>query len=568
MALQQKLQKFFIVSSSDPDDARRRQLLNIFLAVVGLIALIAIIADLIIWKEQRPQEALTILMGSIVTLFGLGGLYWLNMRKSGTLAASLFVLFLLVVFSFSDSPQQIVDGRSLWIFVVPIIITSGLLKSWSSFVVAAISSGIVIALASVNNLFPNLVALFLYFIIAFVSWTIASNLEQALNDVRRVNANLDRLVQERTQALVSALSRERIEASRSRAILDSIADGVIVFDLRGRATHTNPALVRLLEIPEGELSAMNIDDLTRVPALDAKNRGILAGLLTSSGQQISSYRIQWGKKTLSVSSAQVTDNTGERLGIVAVFRDYTREAEVERMKSTFLAIVSHELRTPLNAILGYAEMLKEAIYGPVNEKQVRASDRILSNVRRLLDLVNDLLDQAQIEAGKMTVQMQPFRPADLLDNVHGVMNKIAADKNISLTSELDPTLPETINGDPARLQQILVNLTNNAIKFTDKGTVHIRLFRPDKHQWSLEVIDTGIGIPEDELPHIFEAFRQADSTTTRRHGGFGLGLAIVQQLTNLMGGSITVKSQVGVGSIFTVTLPLVAARKTRGGKHE
>lgn len=568
MTLQQKLQNFFTVSSSDPDDARRRQLLNIFLAVVGLIALTAIVVDLIIWKEQQPQEALTILIGSIVTLIGLGGLYWLNMRKSGILAASLFVLFLLLVFIFSDSPQEIVDGRSLWVFVVPIIIASGLLKSWSSFVVAAISSGIVVILAFMNNLFPNLVALFLYFIIAFVSWTIASGLEQALSDVRRVNADLDKLVQERTQALVSALSRERIEAGRSRAILDSIADGVIVFDLRGRATHTNPALVRLLEIPEEELSGMDIDDLTRVPALDAKNRGILAGLLTRSGQQISSYRIQWGKKTLSVSSAQVTDINGERLGIVAVFRDYTREAEVERMKSTFLAIVSHELRTPLNAILGYAEMLKEAIYGPVNEKQVRASDRILSNVRRLLDLVNDLLDQAQIEAGKMTVQMQPFRPADLLDNVHGVMNKIAADKNISLTSELDPALPETINGDPARLQQILVNLTNNALKFTDKGTVHIRFFRPNKSQWGLEVIDTGIGIPEDELPHIFEAFRQVDSTTTRRHGGFGLGLAIVQQLTNLMGGSITVKSQVGVGSIFTVTLPLVAARKTRGGKHE
>ncbi|MEZ0395489.1 MAG: ATP-binding protein [Anaerolineales bacterium] len=440
---------------------------------------------------------------------------------------------------------------------MPIILASGLLKSWSSFIVAAFSSGIILVLALGNNLFPNLVALFLYFAVAFISWIIASNLERALSEVRLINANLDKLVQERTQALVSALGRERAEASRSRAILESIADGVIVFDLRNKATHVNPALVRLLEIPEDRLSAITAEELARAPALDAKNRGILAGLLAASGQQISSYRIQWGKKTLSVSAAQVTDINGERIGTVAVFRDYTREAEIERMKNTFLAIVSHELRTPLNAILGYAEMLKEAIYGPVNEKQVRASDRILSNVRRLLDIVNDLLDQAQIEAGKMTIQMQPFRPAALLENVLEIMNKTATDKGLALTSELDPELPETLTGDPARLQQILINLTNNAIKFTDQGSVHIRLFRPNKKQWCIEVTDTGVGIPDDELPHIFEAFRQADSTLTRRHGGFGLGLTIVQQLANLMGGAVAVKSKIGVGSVFTVTLPLV-----------
>jgi signal transduction histidine kinase len=304
-----------------------------------------------------------------------------------------------------------------------------------------------------------------------------------------------------------------------------------------------------------------VEELTRAKPLDAKNRGILAGLLTSPGQQITSYRVQWGRKTLSVSSAQVADDDGERIGTVAVFRDYTREAEVDRMKNTFLAIVSHELRTPLNAIMGYAEMLKEAVYGPVNEKQAKASDRIMTNSRRLLDIVSDLLDQAQIEAGKLTIHMRPFRPAELLENVHGVMDKIAADKGLALTSELDADLPESINGDMARLQQVLVNLVNNSIKFTDTGSIHINLARTDKRHWKLEVLDTGIGIPDEELSSVFEAFRQVDSTATRKHGGFGLGLTIVKQLAELMGGEVSVKSKIDVGSIFTVVLPLIPSRR-------
>ena len=150
---------------------------------------------------------------------------------------------------------------------------------------------------------------------------------------------------------------------------------------------------------------------------------------------------------------------------------------MERMKDTFLAIVSHELRTPLNAILGYAEMIKEAIYGPVNEKQARASDRIMTNSHRLLDIVSDLLDQGQMEAGKLALHVRPFRPSDLIDNVHGVMDKISEDKSLALTSELDPALPKFINGDIARLQQILVNLINNAVKFTEKGSIHMSLKR-------------------------------------------------------------------------------------------
>jgi signal transduction histidine kinase len=269
------------------------------------------------------------------------------------------------------------------------------------------------------------------------------------------------------------------------------------------------------------------------------------------------FRILWSEKTLSVSAAQVHNLKGENIGTVTVFRDFTREAEVEKLKSTFVAIVSHELRTPLNAILGYAEMFKEAVYGPMNDKQVNMADRIMKNTQRLLGLINDLLDQAQMEAGKLTIHIAPLRPADLLDALHGLLDKTASDKRLRLTSEIDDDLPEILNGDAARLQQILVNLVTNSIKFTDQGEVRVRLLRTDDSKWGLEVEDTGKGIPEADLPFIFDTFRQVEGTTTRVHGGFGLGLAIVKQLVNLMSGDVQVQSRLEVGTKFTIILPLV-----------
>ncbi len=421
---------------------------------------------------------------------------------------------------------------------------------------------IVTVLGITYNFIPNIPTVFSFFILALISWLSARGLENALKDLRAININLDRLVQERTKELANALSRERIESGRTKAILESIADGVIVFDLHGKAIVANPSSALLLEMENDDLINKTIQDLSQSKSLDSFNRGILNNLLANPSSKSSNYHIQWGRKAISVTSAPVVDNDGQPIGTVAVFRDYTHEAEVEKMKNTFLAIVSHELRTPLNAILGYAEMLKEAVYGPVNEKQTRAADRIMTNSHRLLDIVSDLLDKAQMEAGKLSLHLQSFRPADLIDNVHIVMDKIAADKGLALTSELDPDLPEFIIGDISRLQQILVNLINNSIKFTEKGSVHMCLSRRDKKHWLLGISDTGIGIPEDELPNIFEAFRQVDSTATRKYGGFGLGLSIVKQLSELMDGDVMVNSELGSGSNFIVTLPLIQAKRS------
>lgn len=551
------------VPVSDPDDARRRRVLNILLLgtlAATILGVIGIIIGSTSVEEFSDPETQLLVAGTFVTTLGMLGIYQINRRWSGRWAALLFLLLLTLIFTFTDTPEELSNGRSLFIFTLPIAISSLILTPGASFLFAFLGSGIIAGLAFSIGQPVNVFAIIGFFMLALVSWLSARSLESALNELRIINANLDQVVTQRTQALAESLAREQVEAGRNQAILNSIADGVIVFDREWNAILANPSLRSILDIPIEVVVNRNFRELIEHPKLSANGRRLLLAMIEHDTQPFS-FRIEWGEKTLSVSAAQVYDLRNQasvNIGTVIVFRDFTREAEVERLKSTFVAIVSHELRTPLNAILGYAEMFKEAVYGPMNDKQVNMADRIISNTRRLLGLINDLLDQAQMEAGKLTINMRPVKPSELLENLHGLLDKTASDKNLSLTSEMDDSLPETLTGDSVRLQQILVNLVTNALKFTDKGSVRVRLFHlPNLRKWGIEVSDTGRGIPQTELPHIFETFRQVEGTATRTHGGFGLGLAIVKQLVNLMNGEIDVASEPDMGTTFTVTLPLV-----------
>jgi PAS domain S-box-containing protein len=558
------LNTILTVPTTDPDDARRRRLLNILLLgtlVAALFGLAGIIVASVI-NPNISQADVQWLLGGITTFtLGLFGIYQVNRRASGRVAAMLFLLLLTIIFVFTDSAQELVRGRSLFLFTIPIAIASLLLAPQASFLFAAISSAIIVWLSITNGLSPNIFVIIGLFILALVSWLSARSLEAALNDLRAINANLDQVVAERTQALAESLERERVEAGRNRAILNSIADGVVVFDRNWKATLANPAVRSILDVPLETIIDRNFTELIAHPNLAPKSRDLLYAMMQHDTQPVG-FRVEWGRKTLSVSAAQVY-SLHENIGTVTVFRDFTREAEVERLKSTFVAIVSHELRTPLNAILGYAEMFKEAIYGPMNDKQVNMADRVMKNTQRLLGLINDLLDQAQMEAGKLTIQMAPLKPADLLENLHGVMDKTASDKGLRLTSEIDDHLPEQFKGDAARLQQILVNLVNNSVKFTDQGSIHVKLSYPSQHQWGIDVSDTGHGIPDAEIPFIFDTFRQVEGTATRVHGGFGLGLSIVKQLVNLMNGEIAVQSKLEEGTTFSIRLPLVKAETSQ-----
>jgi PAS domain S-box-containing protein len=546
------------ISATDPDDARKRKILNLLLVSVGGVSILAFFYTLALLLGRAVQwnDVNFIVVGSFVAFVGVGCIYYVNLKWSGSAAAFMFLGFMTLIFSFSDSPQEVSNGRTLFAFTMPIIMASVLLAPWSSFIFALLSSIIISFIAVSIGIIPNYPAMFGFFLIALVSWLSSSSLEQALGDLRATNANLDKLVQERTKALSESFTREMIEAGRSKAILNSIADGVIVFDNSRKSILANPALTNLIGMPFGEVIGRNLDELLADERIPPNSREQLLSLLNKPGPGGESFRLEWGKKTLSVNAAQVYDSTGEHIGAVAVFRDFTREAEVERMKSTFVAVVSHELRTPLNAILGYAEMLKEAVYGPINEKQAGATDRIMINTQHLLGIVSDLLDQAQIEAGRLKIQIKPFSPAKMLEDVHSVMDKVAADKKLTLTSEIDSHLPAQLDGDAYRLRQVIINLANNAVKFTGQGGVHIRLFCHDADRWGISVQDTGDGIPKDEIPHIFETFRQVDGTATRQYGGIGLGLSIVKQLVDLMQGEIVVESELGSGSTFTILLPL------------
>lgn len=240
---------------------------------------------------------------------------------------------------------------------------------------------------------------------------------------------------------------------------------------------------------------------------------------------------------------------------LVVARD--RALEVSRLKSQLLANVSHELRTPLGAILGFAEMLRVGFYGPINEQQRSTINKIIETNQDLTNHVSELLDQAQLEAGKLKLNNQVFEPGELLLDVVNILGILTKEKGVDLTHTIDPNLPITLIGDPVRLQQILMNLIGNAIKFTDLGTVTASVYRVDEDEWAMAVQDTGPGIPREAQEYIFEPFRQVDGTITRIHEGTGLGLSIVKQLVNLMNGRVTIKSEPGKGSLLTVILPII-----------
>jgi PAS domain S-box-containing protein len=562
-AIVRSIKSLVEIPTTDPDDARRRRLLNILLTgtlITGISALLVTVALDIGGAEWAGQDRLTAYLGSSVVIIISLLLLLIGRYVAGWLAATLLLIFLIAAAAITDKPEEVTDGRGLLVFAIPIMMGSIILPPPASFIMAALCSAAIAAIKlSLEEGLPNPFAMLVFFLLATVSWLAARTLEGALDELRTINRELDRRVEERTRDLAEALSR-------NQAILEGIADGVIVFDTAGRASMANPAMGRLIGLPLEAILGNDMDTLM-AGNVNLDDRDAILSLLDGANINAPALKFRWGKKVLFTSFAPVRDDQGRKTGTVAVFRDFTREAEVEQMKSAFVSRVSHELRTPLNAIIGYAEMLKEYVYGPINEKQSRAIDRIMLNSRHLLGIVNDLLDQAQIEAGIIRLRVSTFTAQELLEEVLNITEVLAQEKGLELTGYVDENVPSVLAGDRQRLHQILLNLTGNAIKFTEQGWVKVRIYRPDKSHWAMEVTDTGCGIPEEAQPHIFEPFRQADSSMTRRHQGSGLGLSIVKQLVHLMGGEIAFHSVVGQGSRFTVTLPLVPIQQ-REVNHE
>jgi len=266
---------------------------------------------------------------------------------------------------------------------------------------------------------------------------------------------------------------------------------------------------------------------------------------------------------LAENRRQLQEQVAER---TRKLEEAAREAEhSSRAKGDFLARMSHEIRTPMNGVVGMAELLQNT---PLDQRQLRMLQTMRRSADALLEIINDILDFSKIEAGRLQVVSEDFGLVELVEEVCELLAAKAQERGLELVCDVDASVPACASGDPIRLRQVVVNLLGNAIKYTEQGHVIVRARNVSQDEGSLrlrvEVEDTGLGIPEEELESVFEAFTQVDSFETRKHGGTGLGLAITRQLVEILGGEVGVKSRIGQGSTFWFELPLdPAARPPR-----
>ena len=365
--------------------------------------------------------------------------------------------------------------------------------------------------------------------------------------------------------------------ARDATLLANVQDSVIVTDLEGTVTFWNEGATRLFGWASQEMLGRPYADRLPEPSRGEVRQWIFriaAGETEFQGEWLD-YRKDGSRVWIESTTRLVRDTVGRPLGIMGVARDASdrKRAEAEReqllaseraaraeaerasrMKDEFLATLSHELRTPLNAILGWSQILAE---GGADAKDLEEGLRTIErNARAQTQIIEDLLDMSRIISGKVRLDVRQVDLASVVQSAVETVKPAAEAKGVRLRAVLDP-LAAPISGDPNRLQQVFWNLLSNAIKFTPRdGHVHVVLERVNSHI-EVSVTDTGEGIAPEFLPHVFDRFRQADASTTRRHGGLGLGLAIARQLAELHGGSIRVKSMgSGKGSTFIVSLPL------------
>ena len=366
----------------------------------------------------------------------------------------------------------------------------------------------------------------------------------------------------------------RVDARRLRSIIEQLADGIVIVDAEGLIRFANPAAAQLFARTVPELVGTQFGfaiaghEPAEIEVVRPRSDAITAELRV--------VEVAWdGEPARLVSLRDVTDRRRAEERALQVERERAARAEAEaanRAKSEFLATMSHELRTPLNAVMGYAQLLDLGLGGSLSPEQQRQVERIAASGRHLLGLVNEVLDLAKIDAGRLVVHAAPAPAGDTADAAVTLAQPSAEARGLVLSARRADGAAPYYQGDEDRVRQILVNLLTNAIKFTDSGgSVTLEYgatetpdpdarLRPCERWVYFRVTDSGIGIPADQLSRIFEPFVQVKSGLTRPNDGSGLGLAISRRLARLMRGDITVQSTAGEGSSFTLWLPTAAAR--------
>jgi signal transduction histidine kinase len=420
-----------------------------------------------------------------------------------------------------------------------------------------------------------------------------------VSDLRRASEEIE----ENYRRLRVAEAQARAESDRLNLIIDSVADPIVVTDAAGATSLMNEPAERLFTIPPGTSEV----EQRWVQANDAHFSSFIAGMLVSADQrrvgEIGLMEPQTGEAMpVEAIAGKIVSEHGELNAVVTILHD-RREAlektklyeqlkqasdELERkiqaatadiaqqnellrrqaieleqasnLKSQFLANMSHEFRTPLNAMLGYTSMLLQGVAGPLESAARRQLGRIESNGRHLLTIINEILDISRIEAGRMPLQLSTFKLPELIAEVKSELEPIILRSKLAVTLDLAKDLG-SLTSDRQKVKQILLNLLSNALKFTHHGSVTISGRRSARDRSVvLSVADTGIGIAPLDQERIFEDFRQLDNSPTRAYGGTGLGLSICRRLAQMLGGRIVLKSTVGHGSTFTVTLPIQGRR--------
>jgi PAS domain S-box-containing protein len=388
-------------------------------------------------------------------------------------------------------------------------------------------------------------------------------------EIKAFDASKLRLVIAAAQQVVQAIHNAQLyksvneSASRNQAILQSIADGVIVNDPKEQVIVFNAAAEKILNTTQEAVLNRDVRRLFDAFENGGRSSALAAMEMISTASDIKAGHavettLEAEGQVISAHVAPVITESGQSLGVVTALRDITREVEADRAKTEFVSTVSHELRTPLTSIKGYTDLLHAGAVGPINDAQERFLGIIKTNADRLTALINDLLDISRIETGRIQLNMETV---DMVGVIHEVLDLLQGEiegKGLELRLDLPEQAP-TVLGDRARLVQIVTNIVSNSQKYTDEGWIHITLASLEG-ALRLDVVDSGIGISPEDMAKIFERFYRADTPVVEGRGGTGLGLSITRDLTELHGGRIWVQSELGVGSTFTVLLP-IADRK-------